>query len=93
MIRLNQGKKFAKPDLKSSVEEFEEKLNKFHLEKKEQEATARNAQAHRNKVGSLEGANVDGRNEENSAADTSEGTCFRFCFDLPSIPKFVVCAL
>lgn len=70
---INRGKKFAKPELKSSIEEFEEKLNKFHLEKKEQEATARNAQAHRNKVGSLEGLIVDGRNEEeNAAADTSE---------------------
>ncbi|KAL2895885.1 Condensin complex subunit 1 [Bienertia sinuspersici] len=52
---INKGKKFAKTDLKSSIEEFEEKLNKFHLEKKEQEVTAQNAQAHKNRISSLEG--------------------------------------
>ncbi|KAF8043750.1 hypothetical protein BT93_A1921 [Corymbia citriodora subsp. variegata] len=51
---LSKGKKFAKPELKTCLEEFEEKLNKVHAEKKEQEVTARNAQAHQEKMGSLE---------------------------------------
>lgn len=38
---MKQGKKFAKPELKTCLEEFEEKLNKVHAEKKEQEVTAK----------------------------------------------------
>ena len=49
-----QGKKFAKPELKACIEEFEEKLNKFHMEKKEQEETARNAQVHIEKTKNME---------------------------------------
>ncbi|XP_074306747.1 condensin-1 complex subunit CAP-D2 isoform X2 [Silene latifolia] len=67
---INKAKKFAKPDLKSSIEEFEEKLNKFHLEKKEQEVTARNAQAHRNKIGSLEGFLVADKNKKEKTVDS-----------------------
>ncbi|XP_020087513.1 condensin complex subunit 1 isoform X2 [Ananas comosus] len=48
-------KKFPKQDLKACIEEFEEKLNKVHMERKEQEITARNARAHQQKVGSLQG--------------------------------------
>ncbi|KAF5191977.1 Condensin complex subunit [Thalictrum thalictroides] len=53
-IIISKGKKFAKPELKSCIEEFEEKLLKFHVEKKEQEVTARNAQVHQQKVSSLD---------------------------------------
>ncbi|KAG2258225.1 hypothetical protein Bca52824_077519 [Brassica carinata] len=49
-----QGKKFAKPELKACIEEFEEKVNKFHMEKKEQEETARNAQVHIEKTKNME---------------------------------------
>ncbi|KAL6010047.1 hypothetical protein ACLOJK_000478 [Asimina triloba] len=72
---INKAKKFAKPELKSCIEEFEDKLNKFHLEKKEQEQTARNAQAHQQKVCSLKGyeeAKVDSR-EENAGEVTEDG--------------------
>ncbi|XP_015695348.1 condensin complex subunit 1 isoform X1 [Oryza brachyantha] len=69
-------KKFAKPDLKVCIEEFDEKLSKVHQEKKEQEATTRNAEAHKQRVGSLEGFMVtketaldDGKSAE---AETSE---------------------
>ncbi|KAJ9181015.1 hypothetical protein P3X46_009191 [Hevea brasiliensis] len=51
---INKGKKFAKPELKLCIEEFEDKLNKFHVEKKEQEVTARNAQIHQQKVENVE---------------------------------------
>ncbi|WZZ17756.1 hypothetical protein YC2023_110845 [Brassica napus] len=51
---INKGKKFAKPELKACIEEFEEKLNKFHMEKKEQEETARNAQVHIEKTKNME---------------------------------------
>jgi hypothetical protein len=57
-----QAKKFAKPELKLCIEEFEEKLTKFHMEKKEQEVTARNAQIHQQKIGGMEGCAV-ARNE------------------------------
>ncbi|KAL9240003.1 hypothetical protein vseg_014269 [Gypsophila vaccaria] len=72
---INKAKKFAKPDLKSSIEEFEEKLNKFHLEKKEQEVTARNAQVHRNKTVNLEGFLVaDKIKKENAEASSEDET-------------------
>ncbi|KAL6134055.1 hypothetical protein ACLB2K_066288 [Fragaria x ananassa] len=51
---INKGKKFAKPELKLCIEEFEDKLNKFHVEKKEQEVTAKNAQIHQQKIDSKE---------------------------------------
>ncbi|XP_048554898.1 condensin-1 complex subunit CAP-D2 [Triticum urartu] len=69
-------KKFAKPDLKACIEEFEEKVSKVHEEKKEQEATARNAEAHKQKIDSLDKillAKEAGQNDRNSAEEeTSE---------------------
>ncbi|WMV18886.1 hypothetical protein MTR67_012271 [Solanum verrucosum] len=59
-----QGKKFAKPELKSCIEEFEEKLNKFDIERKEQELTAKNAQSHQQKVENLESIMVTEKEEE-----------------------------
>ncbi|KAG9458101.1 hypothetical protein H6P81_002609 [Aristolochia fimbriata] len=50
---INKGKKFAKPEMKACIEEFEEKLLKFHRERKEQETTARNAELHQQKFHSL----------------------------------------
>jgi condensin complex subunit 1 len=71
-----QTKKFAKPELKSCIEEFEDKLNKFHMEKKEQEVTARNARIHQQKVGTMKGFAVAGNTGEDSAeSDTAEGYC------------------
>lgn len=64
-----KAKKFAKPELKLCIEEFEEKLTKFHMEKKEQEVTARNAQIHQQKIGGMEGCAV-ARNE----GEVSEGS-------------------
>lgn len=72
-LNWNQGKKFAKPELKSCIEEFEDKLNKFHMEKKEQEVTARNAQIHQQKIGSREGFNVDTNSEDHSESNTVSG--------------------
>ncbi|XVE95803.1 hypothetical protein REPUB_Repub02eG0164500 [Reevesia pubescens] len=70
---MNKGKKFAKLEMKVCIEEFEEKLNKFHMEK-EQEVTARNADIHRQKVGNLEGFVMAGNDGEESAeSDTAEG--------------------
>ncbi|XP_065857315.1 condensin-1 complex subunit CAP-D2 [Euphorbia lathyris] len=51
---INKAKKFAKPELKLCIEEFEEKIHKFHMEKKEQEVTARNAEIHQQKVKRVE---------------------------------------
>ncbi|KAL8147344.1 condensin-1 complex subunit CAP-D2 [Apium graveolens] len=70
---INKGKKFAKPDLKSCIEEFEEKISKFHIEKKEQEVTAKNAEVHQQKLRSLENIGVameDG--EESTESRISE---------------------
>lgn len=53
-IIISKCKKFAKPELKACIEEFEEKLNKINMERKEQETTARNAQVHQQKLGTLE---------------------------------------
>lgn len=67
-----QCKKFAKAEVRSCIEEFEEKLNKIHTAKKEQETTARNAQVHQQKVGSLEGFLIK---EKSVVGNTSEGNC------------------
>ncbi|PON31588.1 Condensin subunit [Parasponia andersonii] len=61
---INKGKKFAKPELKSCIEEFEDKINKFHMEKKEQEETARNAQIHQQKIGCTEDFSRSGNFED-----------------------------
>ncbi|MED6172299.1 Condensin-1 complex subunit CAP-D2 [Stylosanthes scabra] len=66
---LNKGKKFAKPELKSCIEEFEDKLNKFHMERKEQEVTTRNAQIHQQKISSREGFAVATTSEEPDETD------------------------
>ncbi|KDP26245.1 hypothetical protein JCGZ_22491 [Jatropha curcas] len=67
---INKGKKFAKPELKSCIEEFEEKLHKFHMEKKEQEVTARNAEIHRQKVENVERV-VKARNEGEESEESN----------------------
>ncbi|KAE9612484.1 putative condensin subunit 1/Condensin-2 complex subunit D3 [Lupinus albus] len=68
---LNKGKKFAKLELKSCIEEFEDKLNKFHMEKKEQEVTTRNAQIHQQKFGSSEGFTVATNSEDLRESSTA----------------------
>ncbi|XP_020961061.1 condensin complex subunit 1 [Arachis ipaensis] len=66
---LNKGKKFTKPELKSCIEEFEDKLNKFHMERKEQEVTTRNARIHQQKISSREGFVVATTSEEPDETD------------------------
>ena len=71
---LFQSKKFAKPELKLCIEEFEEKLNKTHIERKEQEATARNAQVHQQRIGNIETSSVAAKNEEDAPkSEITEG--------------------
>lgn len=60
-------------ELKACIEEFEDKLNKFHMEKKEQEVTARNAQIHQQKISSRKGFNVDANSEDHSESNTASG--------------------
>ncbi|KAH0729965.1 hypothetical protein KY289_001153 [Solanum tuberosum] len=59
-----RGKKFAKPELESCIEEFEERLNKFDIERKKQELTAKTAQSHQQKVESLESITVTVKEEK-----------------------------
>ncbi|CAN1337425.1 Condensin-1 complex subunit CAP-D2 [Linum perenne] len=60
--------------MKGCIEEFDEKLSKFHLEKKEQEATARNAQIHQEKVVRRAGLVASSNNgDESEESDISEG--------------------
>lgn len=71
---MNQGKKFAKPEVKACLEEFEEKLSKIHMEKKEQEVTARNAQVHQQKINSFKSSTVaHDFDEECVEEDLNEG--------------------
>ncbi|CAH9068843.1 unnamed protein product [Cuscuta epithymum] len=71
---INKGKKFCKPEVKSCIEEFEEKINKFHIEKKEQEAAAKNAQSHQQKMANLESfISVKKEVEESSESEVTEG--------------------
>lgn len=69
-----QGKKSAKPELKSCIEEFEDKINKLHTEKKDQELTAKNAQAHKERVESLGNCVVVKKDrEESGESEIAEG--------------------
>jgi condensin complex subunit 1 len=70
---INKGKKFAKPELKACIEEFEEKINKFHMEKKEQEETARNAEVHREKTKTMESLAVLSKVKEEPVEEYDEG--------------------
>ncbi|XP_039024885.1 condensin complex subunit 1-like [Hibiscus syriacus] len=71
---INKSKKFAKPELKVCIEEFEEKLNKFHNERKEQEVTAKNAEIHRQKLGNVEAFVTNANDGEESAeSEVAEG--------------------
>ncbi|MFS7943327.1 putative armadillo-like helical, condensin complex subunit 1 [Helianthus anomalus] len=63
---INKGKKFAKPELKACIEEFEGKVDKFHIDKKEQELTARNAAAHQQKADAMKNITLDEKNQEES---------------------------
>lgn len=72
-LNWKQGKKFAKLELKACIEEFEDKLNKFHTDKKEQEVTARNAQIHQQKIGSREGFTVTINSEDHLSSNSSSG--------------------
>ncbi|KAL5197064.1 hypothetical protein ABZP36_000576 [Zizania latifolia] len=67
-------KKFAKPELKVCIEEFDEKLSKVHQEKKEQEATTRNADAHKQRIGSLDGLLVNKKTVQDNRKSTEEET-------------------
>lgn len=82
-VILCQTKKFAKPELKSCIDEFEEKLVKFHLEKKEQERTAQNAQTHQQKLSSLESfvvAKNERETQESDESEISQGRCTKSIF-------------
>ncbi|XP_039047059.1 condensin complex subunit 1-like [Hibiscus syriacus] len=71
---INKSKKFAKPELKVCIEEFEEKLNKFHNERKEQEVTAKKAELHRQKVANVETFVTNANDGEESAeSEVAEG--------------------
>ncbi|XP_019710246.1 condensin-1 complex subunit CAP-D2 isoform X2 [Elaeis guineensis] len=70
---ISKCKKFAKPELKACIEEFEEKLNKVHVERKEQEITARNAQVHQQKIGSLESLLTSKKDVDKHTAEEGAG--------------------
>ena len=72
---FDQGKKFAKPELKACIEEFEEKINKFHIDRKEQEVTAKNAQVHQQKIDSLDSFRVAKEGEESAESHVDGGWC------------------
>ena len=63
-IWVYQSKKFAKPELKSCIDEFEEKLNKSHMERKEQEEIANNAHKHHQKIEILDHKDINERSIE-----------------------------
>ncbi|XP_027065587.2 condensin-1 complex subunit CAP-D2 [Coffea arabica] len=69
---INKGKKFAKPELKTYIEEFEDKINKLHIEKKDQELTTQNARAHKQKVENMGILVVPKKEEESGESATTE---------------------
>ncbi|CAI9099685.1 OLC1v1036544C1 [Oldenlandia corymbosa var. corymbosa] len=78
---INKGKKSAKPEFKSCIEEFEAKICKLHTEKKDQELTAMNAQAHKERVERM-GRNVTVENGE-EGGESERGEDGEVIDDLP----------
>uniref|UniRef100_A0A7N0ZW93 Condensin-1 complex subunit CAP-D2 n=1 Tax=Kalanchoe fedtschenkoi TaxID=63787 RepID=A0A7N0ZW93_KALFE len=72
-VIVNKSKKSAKPELRSCIDEFEEKLNKVHMENKELENVAKNAQNHQKGVSKRVGYQVKNNTEEDSAELEEEG--------------------
>ncbi|KAJ0965160.1 hypothetical protein J5N97_026298 [Dioscorea zingiberensis] len=66
---LSKSKKFAKPELKSCIDEFEEKLNKSHMERKEQEEITNNAQKHQQKIEILAQKDMDAISVEDGTGE------------------------
>ncbi|ERN16221.1 hypothetical protein AMTRI_Chr01g129540 [Amborella trichopoda] len=73
---ISKAKKFSKPELRSCIEEFEEKLNMFHMEKKEQEMTTKNALFHQQKLEKFGNhtARSEGFQGEEEEENASRGT-------------------
>ncbi|KAK2987347.1 hypothetical protein RJ640_023648 [Escallonia rubra] len=91
---INKGKKFAKLELKSCIEEFEEKINTFHIEKKEQELTSKNAEVHQQRVDTFEtfrGNKEAG--EENAESELVGGRIFVLSYQFISLVSFVLLML
>lgn len=91
---INKSKKFAKPELKLCIEEFEEKLNKTHMERKEQEVTAKNAKVHQERIVNIETSFVAAKNEDAPESEVDEDENTESSEDAESIndnsePKFV----
>ncbi|CAK9322761.1 unnamed protein product [Citrullus colocynthis] len=91
---INKSKKFAKPELKLCIEEFEEKLNKTHMERKEQEVTAKNAKVHQERIINIETSFVAAKNEDAPESEIDEDENTESSEDAESIndnsePKFV----
>ncbi|KAG8079469.1 hypothetical protein GUJ93_ZPchr0007g4608 [Zizania palustris] len=87
-------KKFAKPELKVCIEEFDEKLSKVHQEKKEQEATTRNAEVHKQRIGSLDGLMVtkktghgDGKSAEEETSEVIDPSMHSNSEDKENMPE------
>lgn len=79
-IIVSKAKKFAKAEVKATIDEFEQKIIQCHEEKKEQEATMHNAQSHlaaqlqsEELLASSEGAMM-GACKETGAGDETEAT-------------------
>ncbi|KAM0947830.1 putative armadillo-like helical, condensin complex subunit 1 [Dioscorea sansibarensis] len=66
---ISKSKKFAKPELKSCIDEFEEKLNKSHMERKEQEEIANNAHKHHQKIEILDHKDINERSIEDGTGE------------------------
>ncbi|KAK4412876.1 Condensin complex subunit [Sesamum alatum] len=80
---INKGKKFAKPELKSIIEEFEEKIIKFHNEKKELVLAEKNAQVHQQKVDNLGTFMVTKKEaEESGESEITEAVSFGAIYNL-----------
>lgn len=62
-------------------------MNKFHIERKEQELTAKNAQTHQQKVESLESITVTEKEEKIDESEITEGSFSKSmaCFSVITI--------
>ncbi|CAA6663531.1 unnamed protein product [Spirodela intermedia] len=70
---ISKGKKFAKVDLKSCIEEFEQKLNQVHINRKEQEKTTQNALVYQQQIDGIKGLVFSKERTDDESNDADGG--------------------
>ncbi|XP_078446806.1 binding protein isoform X2 [Wolffia australiana] len=69
---ISKGKKFAKPDLKTCIEEFEARLNQIQADRKEQEKTTQNAAVYQQQIDTKKGLVSSNQSTDADGCESSD---------------------